>query len=230
MRDSIKDKEYFEKYISYNKEYIDIITGGTNNLDYQQISYDECLLLYVNYFDYFIAEYSIGESLSTLYEKYIYLLDVAKLCFNNEDSYVDCCWLVSLGVMFNIKGEALETLKTIVKQYERNDKLINFMMNYLDSSWEVSGDYFMKDPYELLEEVITSDKENAVKLLKNYLEKKWYKAHNEMSWYNSHKSKNDTYCGYWAFETGALVKILGLNDEGLKDVPYYPYDLAHYEE
>jgi hypothetical protein len=51
-----------------------------------------------------------------------------------------------------------------------------------------------------------------------------------MSWYNSHKSKNDTYCGYWAFETGALVKILGLNDEELKDVPYYPYDLAHHEE
>lgn len=104
------------------------------------------------------------------------------------------------------------------------------MMNYLDSSWEVSGDYFMQDPYELLEEVITSDKENAVKLLKNYLQKKWYKAHNEMSWYNSHKSKNDTYCGYWAFETGALVKIPGLNDEELKDVPYYPYDLAHHEE
>ena len=29
------------------------------------------------------------------------------------------------------------------------------------------------------------------------------------------------------FESGAMVKVLGLDDSELKDVPYYPYDLVH---
>ena len=31
--------------------------------------------------------------------------------------------------------------------------------------------------------------------------------------------------GYWSFESGALVKILGLDDSSLKEVQYYPYDM-----
>ncbi len=26
-----------------------------------------------------------------------------------------------------------------------------------------------------------------------------------------------------------IVKILGLDDSSLKDVPYYPYDMVHYK-
>src|SRR5699024_7558628 len=34
---------------------------------------------------------------------------------------------------------------------------------------------------------------------------------------------------FWSFETDAIDKILGLDDEGLKDNIHYPYDLAHYK-
>ena len=30
-----------------------------------------------------------------------------------------------------------------------------------------------------------------------------------------------------SFESGAMVKVLGLDDSEWKDVPYYPYDLVH---
>ena len=38
-----------------------------------------------------------------------------------------------------------------------------------------------------------------------------------------------TYCGYWSFEAGAIVKLLGIDDTILKDMKYYPYDLVHYK-
>lgn len=37
------------------------------------------------------------------------------------------------------------------------------------------------------------------------------------------------YSGYWSFESGAVVKILGLDDNELEDVKYYPYDLVHFK-
>lgn len=29
-------------------------------------------------------------------------------------------------------------------------------------------------------------------------------------------------------DIGTIAKILGIDDSGLKNVPYYPYDLVHY--
>ena len=56
----------------------------------------------------------------------------------------------------------------------------------------------------------------------------WYNKDCEV--YESHKSVQSLYYGYWSFEAGAVAKILRLNDSKLKGVPYYPYDLVHYRE
>jgi hypothetical protein len=37
------------------------------------------------------------------------------------------------------------------------------------------------------------------------------------------------YCGYWSFESGAIARILQLDDSTLANTPYYPYDMAHYK-
>ncbi|MDO4729539.1 MAG: DUF1911 domain-containing protein, partial [Bacteroidota bacterium] len=65
---------------------------------------------------------------------------------------------------------------------------------------------------------------------KTYLSKSWYKERSYAGWHNSHKSKHNIYTGYWSFESGALVKILGLDDTLLKDQKYYPYDMVHWQE
>jgi hypothetical protein len=56
----------------------------------------------------------------------------------------------------------------------------------------------------------------------------WYKGHSDTGWYNDHKSKWNIHFGYWSFESGALVKILGLDDNSLKNQQYYPYDMVHW--
>ena len=62
------------------------------------------------------------------------------------------------------------------------------------------------------------DKEEA---LRNYLTG-WYEAHSEYAWYDAHLKDTDTYCGYWSFESAAVVKILGLREERVKNIEYYP--------
>lgn len=68
---------------------------------------------------------------------------------------------------------------------------------------------------------------NKIELLKKYL-KGWYNTDCEV--FEAHKSDQKIYYGYWSFEAGAVVKILGIDDSELKDIPYYPYDLVHYKE
>ena len=36
--------------------------------------------------------------------------------------------------------------------------------------------------------------------------------------------------GIGVLKQGAIAKILNLNDNSLKDVPYYLYDLVHYKK
>lgn len=66
------------------------------------------------------------------------------------------------------------------------------------------------------------------KMLEKAEIKDWYNE--DCGCYETHKSKQNIYYGYWSFEAGAIAKILNLDDSRLKDVPYYPYDLVHYKK
>lgn len=50
----------------------------------------------------------------------------------------------------------------------------------------------------------------------------------DRSCYESHKSKQNIYYGYWSVEAGAFAKIFQIDDSDMKKVSYYPYDLVHY--
>ena len=58
---------------------------------------------------------------------------------------------------------------------------------------------------------------------------KWYNLNKNAPWYNSHLKKN-CYRGYWAWEVAAVAKIMHIDDSGLKDNSYYPYDMVHWED
>ncbi len=73
-----------------------------------------------------------------------------------------------------------------------------------------------------------SDAQAAKKALIDYIEK-WYNLNKDAPWYNNHL-KTRCYRGYWAWEVAAVAKILHIDDSDLKDNPYYPYDMVHWEE
>lgn len=235
IRDKIKDKEYYSKYLAKKEKLFKIMTLAMEQRkmakDFEGQNDKGILNAYkglsVNYMLYLIAQYSAGESIELVKESYQKALLYSEKIWKENLSYVDCIWLITLGIMLGISGDELIMLKSIVKKYNKHDKLIEFFMSYLGEEKGDSSTYFMPMPYKLWDEYIECKKKDITPI-KRYLKDTWYNAHNTMAWYDTHNDSSNTYCGYWSFETGAIVKVLGLDDSELKDLPYYPYDLVHY--
>ena len=96
------------------------------------------------------------------------------------------------------------------------------MLNKLDKSWHIKEKNICCSWFI---EFLKCDGLEKSEYIKNYLEKKWYKEHKSAAWYNNYKSNENTYVGYWCFESAAIVKIFGVKDNS--SWPYYPYDLVH---
>jgi hypothetical protein len=87
-------------------------------------------------------------------------------------------------------------------------------------------------PYEYLADALSStDNDTALKELNLFL-KHWYKDLAGTGWHDSHKPDEDgnmggCYYGYWSFEAGAAVLLLGIEDDSsLHKYLYYPKDLV----
>lgn len=88
------------------------------------------------------------------------------------------------------------------------------------------------NPYSALADAMSSsDNVAALSDLHQYL-KNWYKALAGCGWHDAHKPdpKNGSqagYYGYWSFEAGAAVILLGIDDDtSLHKYLYYPKDLV----
>jgi len=143
-------------------------------------------------------------------------------------------WMLSIGIMLEIRDEEFNKLIKLVDADNLNDYLVDMLIRYRKADWKVESiDFKFPKPYmkikRVFESALNGDKEQALEGLKSYLEKAWYKGHSDMGWYDNHKSKFNIHVGYRSYESGATAKILGLNDTGLKDHQYYPYDLVHYK-
>ncbi len=86
-------------------------------------------------------------------------------------------------------------------------------------------------PYEYLADALSSvDNVAALKDLNLFL-KHWYKDLAGTGWHDSHKADENGnqggYFGYWSFEAGAAVLLLGIEDDSsLHKYLYYPKDLV----
>ena len=180
-----------------------------------------------------ITSYSMGEDIEKVYTQYFSIIPHMENNWKKDGGYIDMVWMLSIGIMLEIEYDMFIKLSDIVKRDDPNDFLIDNLINYRNPLWGIKSDKFMsKIPYQATKEIISLtkvDKENALNQLKKYLTKEWYKGHSSASWHNSHKH-GIIHFGYWSFESGALVKILGLDDSSLKDTQYYPYDMVHWKD
>ena len=181
--------------------------------------------------DTFIALYSSGAKIEDLREEINPIISTMEKSWKKSNGYVQMVWMLSTGIMLNIEDEAFSTLVKLVEKDNPNDLLIYFLIHYRVSSWHGKSKSFMfKRPYQYTEEIITlsANKDKCLERLKKYLTRDWYRGHQSAGWHDSHKSKFNIHTGYWSFESGALVKILGLDDTTLKGLLYYPYDMVHW--
>lgn len=237
MRDLRKNEEYFSKYINYQNQRIakfETLLEKTINekgMEFKGVRTGQLALLNF-YLDKINALYSAGKPIEEIKRLYPSILEYFMQIWNKDGSYSNLLKVLSLSVLLNIPTRDMQELISLVKSEKVDDNVINLMLHYMDNTLDVIvGTFPSFEPYNFLGIVVNNDgSKQALSLLKEYLENKWYRCHSDTGWHNSHQGDKEIYNGYWSFEAGAIAKILKLNDEELKDLSYYPYDMVHFED
>ncbi len=185
--------------------------------------------------------YSLGDKIKDLRETYIVSLQFFLLGFeSDEPMYFDILNRVALGFLLNISNENFQQLVDYVQRMDEQAKPADWTPDQL--LWFILNSRLKKDEEQthadklafpklykgLFKLTQVSDAQEAKKALEDYIEK-WYNLNKNAPWYNSHLKKN-CYRGYWAWEVAAVAKIMHIDDSDLKDNPYYPYDMVHWED
>ncbi|KZE38936.1 hypothetical protein AV656_08535 [Bhargavaea cecembensis] len=238
MRDRLKDEAYF-KNDTYHSTILKF-EGLVERLIRERGADDEGVengydSLCGYHYNKLIAMYSAGRSLHEIRRALPPLIGLMEKIRGSDeeavmdyDYYLEVVWLLSIGIMLEIDKTSLSRVKQLALIYEE-DALVNFLLNPRDSG--PKSTFLFGLPYKNLLPVISGiDPAQQVLSLKSYLENDWYKGHRQAWWYETHHDDDIIYPGYWSFDSGAIVKILDLDDNSLKDVPYYPYDMVHFKK
>ncbi|WP_026907682.1 PoNe immunity protein domain-containing protein [Paucisalibacillus globulus] len=241
MRDTLKNNRYnnsyYKDYLDYELSRLEKFQRAVDNVINLRGESDRGVqsglrTIVGTYFNIINALYSSGAPLEEIKKLFSEVVNSMKKVWNSDSGYVEMVWMLSIGIMLNISKDKMAVLEEMVKEDGLEDYLIDFLLHYSNSNWDIQAKQFkFETPYKYLYKVFDAkDKLEAESNLKKYLIKEWYSGHNDTGWYDTHKSSENIYSGYWSFESGAIAKILKLDDEVLKQVPYYPYDMTHYED
>ena len=226
LRDKSKSKEYWQNKISESKTMIKELEEKLKNVKPERIHISK-QYIELKRFELLISMYSAGEDLNSCKDVYIKNINNIAECKDSMESYVDLIWYISLGVLFNIASKEIDILEKMILPKYKEDMLVCYFMKYLKKNYKSGKTYFMKNPYELLDDLINDRLDNISDFIREYL-KKWYKAHNQLYWYDSNKKDSNLYFGYWSFELAAIIKIKAINTSSLKELEYYPFDLINF--
>ena len=241
IRDKIKDRKHFEKLLSEEEEVIkqrnEIISKGKHNHTETYIYY----AIADSYMNLLKITYSLGVKIKDLQETYMVSLQSFLFGFESgEPMYFDILYRVALGFLLDISEENFKQLVDYVQRMDEQakpadwtpDLLLWFLLNsrLKEDEKQAYADKlaFPKLYKGLFKLTQISDAQEAKKALEDYIGK-WYNLNKNAPWYNNHLKKN-CYRGYWAWEVAAVAKIMHIDDSDLKDNPYYPYDMVHWED
>ncbi len=142
--------------------------------------------------------------------------------------YADLLEIIAKGVLLNA-NDALGDLAGKLKAVGYHDYLISFLLRFAVPAIELMPQLQWSQDVACLKlrEITLSERATASDSLMDYLQNYFYTSDNLEDDYGSHKRNDNSYTGYWSFESAAIAKIMGLNDDSLENHPYYPYDLRH---
>jgi len=239
VRDKLNTKEGYQEIIDMDIKFIrdgkdkirmlneDELTGIQRfpkpNIDVIKSSKDTILTYH---YELLTAKYSLGLPINEIREEYIATVKAMSESWKQSNGYVQMVFMLSIGIMLDIHSEEFENLISMVEKDNPKDFLIDFLIRSRKNSWDQHTGFKFSKPFQSTAEIVEiaqTDKGKAVDKLQKYIQKEWYKSIET----KTHESKFNIHSGYRCFESGALVKILGLDDSNLKDQPYYPFDLVH---
>lgn len=204
MRDNSRKKEYFDLCIIHHSHKSKELKTKINIL---------------------VAKYSRGDSLVELKNEFEQLIgySIENLTYGDSFYYIDMLRFVSLSFLFNLDIQVKNNIRNKLKENMYYDSLID---HFFTNTNTVPNKEALIEPGIVMDLVYAAEKKSCDPLLE-YLQK-WYHSFQYDPWYNGHGMFD--YWGKWSFASAAVAKRFELNDECLKNDPFYPYDLAHFIE
>ena len=228
----IRDKLFTEEqYLSQLKLYDEDI------LYYEQLHRSGKHIGYDSLFNFrlrsLLVQFSVGQDIEDLKGNYMEIVRIMPRFWTENGFYIEMLWILSIGIMLDYDDNVMQELVRLIKDNNVKDYIYDTLIRYRFPDWvQLTNTVLYPSPYQAVVDVVElakQSKDDAVKRLGRYLKKEWYRGHSDLSWYNDHKY-GINHDGYWSFESGALVKVLGLDDSVLKEQPYYPYDMVHWAD
>lgn len=238
MRDKLKTENYFLNAIKQFTNGLIVLDGyikKSTKDDYKQKIKQHILStnkrIYTCYYSIGYNKDKVKEAVKNTIDAFVdgYIFEKGFLSFD------DVIWLLSISILCDIDEEDFKKITDKIKVLNIKDKLVDYLIQYKQPDWQyTSSNLYRKLPYQhLIKALDVKDANAGTKILKEYLEKKWYQGHNKnkTNWINTHLQPDNAcnYDGYWAWETAAIVKIKGWDDDTLKGLDYYPYDAVRWE-
>ena len=239
IRDKLKDRKHFERILRIRLAEIDRYKAYLTTEQESELFF--CRVVGHDSIDVIQIRYSMDGGLKELQKIYLDSFDYF-LRDNSCDGaiYDDVLYRISLGILLNIPDENFMQLVDYVQRLDEEAKPANWTLDLLlwfllnsrlkdnEKRTHAQKLAFPRECKGLYKVTQAADSKAALKALKDYIGK-WYNLNKDAPWYNSHLKKN-CYSGYWAWEVAAVAKIMHIDDTDLKDNPYYPYDMVHWEE
>lgn len=139
--------------------------------------------------------------------------------------------LLSIAILLRDQRSVLRIIH-VLRSHRGRDGLFEQLIDGYVEDGQALDACIIARPYDTLLQVFyEEDEEATLALLQKYL-KQWYPAmRHHPRWYNEHLNINEEgyagYYGYWAFEAGATVFLLDLDDSQAAHL-VYPRDLVDY--
>lgn len=218
IRDKRKEANYFDSYISYQINRIEKKEGKLLSCEEDKGKRDRInLSLMIFKMDLLVARFSAGNDRKKLE-------GALESAINTAIQMPEVDYESMLNILaFSILLDSNYKTKELLAKHEQmvfKDKLLKCFSYYLsikELTW--TGNFFVPKVYDKLAAINTAKDKCAVLL--EYLDS-WYLDRSETSWHESHKGSNDTYVGYWSFESAALARVFNINEDKLMGNPYYP--------
>ena len=247
LRDSRRDKFYFDKWIDFTQNTIGEWKGTIESLPRIEGKGRRTSQLYSDSMQNCIMRYSRGDSLPTMKKSVWQALEMREkmMCtlkeienekpniskmygklhlYNYSDGLILLCFVLAVG---GIQEDIQRTLQAF--DYAGQDVLLDKIAVLLGDTVReqntAAGLMFPKI-YQRLLDVIDAPEEERPGLMKKYVEG-WYASMKSAAWYNNDQGGEGAYYGYWCFEAALVVRLLKIDDSSFRDNVYYPKDMSH---
>lgn len=81
-------------------------------------------------------------------------------------------------------------------------------------------------PYSKTLAIFSAPAADRPQLMARYLAE-WYQSSRREDYFNRHEAGYD-FVGYWSWEAAAITLVLGIDDTGYRDMPYFPKDIVDF--